>query len=278
MELKITEKLATDLQDIIPELADPNNSISINLLQSKKNLVYDVVFASKPKNFPKELIIKTFLTRNAERERDVLLKLKPPFLPVPKILSYKKPYLLLEKVEGENLCDFINDNLMSKKKLTDLDKSVRDKIIFSVQKLAEWFANLHKQTIGSKQKFAENTALIKGEARLRDFVIDFSKATLYGVDFEDSYEGNHLDDISWICCSLLDTNPGIFEMTEPLHKIELINVFLKNYYEKNTIFKFNFTYFASKLIEDLNLVLERRNLNIGPVRKDIILSKISKLF
>ena len=45
---------------------------------------------------------------------------------------------------------------------------------------------------------------------------------MFGVDFEDSYEGNHIDDIAWICCSLLDTKPGLFEKSYPKSKIDIV--------------------------------------------------------
>ncbi|GAI86577.1 unnamed protein product [marine sediment metagenome] len=122
--------------------------------------------------------------------------------------------------------------------------------------------------------------LNKGDTRLRDFIIDFSSDKLYGFDFEDSYEGNHIDDLAWICCALLDTNPGVFEIIEPnqpKHKIELINIFLKNYYQINSGFHFSFNYFAERLVEDLNIVIKRRDLDPGFIRKNTILKNITDI-
>jgi len=98
------------------------------------------------------------------------------------------------------------------------------------------------------------------------------------MDFEDSYEGNYLDDIAWICCAFLDTDPGIFQMEEPTHKSQLINFFLREYFQINRDFPFNFEYFAEKLVENINIVIERRNLDIGIVSKESILEKIGKEF
>ena len=100
---------------------------------------------------------------------------------------------------------------------------------------------------------------------------NFNKGKIYGLDFEDSYPGNHLDDIAWICCALLDTNPGIFQLEVPKHKIKLINEFLTGYYKINKDFKFDFEYFARRLIENINLVIERRNIDLGIVSKESIL-------
>ncbi|MCK4381631.1 MAG: hypothetical protein KAW51_10865, partial [Candidatus Lokiarchaeota archaeon] len=80
----------------------------------------------------------------------------------------------------------------------------------------------------------------------------------------------------WICTSLLDTDPGLFEMEEPKHKVDLINKFLRKYYRTNPKFPFDFNYLAEKIIENLNLVIERRNLPYGVVSKERLIEDISK--
>ncbi len=65
-------------------------------------------------------------------------------------------------------------------------------------------------------------------------------------------------------------------MEEPKHKIELINMFLKKYYQNNNRFPFSFNYLAEQLIENLNIVIERRNLPYGTVSKDKFIEDISK--
>jgi hypothetical protein len=101
---------------------------------------------------------------------------------------------------------------------------------------------------------------------------------IYGVDFEESYIGSHMDDLAWVCCSLLDTNPGIFQNETPKHKIDLIILFLNTYYDYNKEFNFSLNYFAQKLIEYLNIVIERRSLNIGTLNFDAVINKLSKTF
>ena len=202
-------------------------------------------------------------------------KLDKQKLDIPQVYLYKKPYLLLEKINGINLCDFINDNLVRTNKLKELDSEVRDKIIIGIEMLANWFAQLHIKNKVSKKKGLDVIVLNKGDARLRDFIIDFSNNKIYGVDFEDSYETNHIDDLAWICTSLLDTNPGIFEMLDPKHKIELINIFLKKYYSI-TSFNFDYPYFAEHLIDDLNNVMKRRSIKISPIKKTSFIEEIKK--
>jgi len=272
---RIKRKIINDLKKYLPDFAEKSNQFTLNKLPSKKNLVYDLIFKNKPKTLPKELIIKIFRTINAEKEFLTFKKIENQNLFIPKIIYFEKPYLILEKIEGINLCDYINDNLIGKTSLDDLDSYLRDRLIFSIKKLAGWIAQLHKQNIVETRVLSKTIVLNKGDTRLRDFIINLSDDLLYGVDFEGSYEGNHLDDITWICCSLLDTDPGIFEMKEPEHKTELINEFLKEYYRINKEFVFSFDYFAEHLIEDLNIVIERRGSGLGPFRKEEILRRIS---
>ena len=274
--MKLINKAIADLKESIPELGYKNYSYNINELPSKKNIVFNLVFDKKPPNFPKESIIKIFNTPNIAHEYNILIRLKNQNFHVPKILLLKNPYLVLEKISGVNLCDFINENLKKVKNLNDLDSVLRNKMIYCIESLAKWLVQLHEKNIVRKKEFSEIFVLNKGDTRLRDFIIDFSNNTLFGVDFEDAYEGSHIDDLAWVCCSLLDTNPGIFEIDEPTHKTELINFFLRKYYQSSSSFQFDFNYLAEKIIEDLNLVIERRNLPYGVISKAKFIEDISK--
>ncbi|MGV9205866.1 MAG: hypothetical protein ACOC44_17790, partial [Promethearchaeia archaeon] len=64
-------------------------------------------------------------------------------------------------------------------------------------------------------------------------------------------------------------------MDIPTHKISLVNQFLIKYYKVNHNFTFSFEYFADSLIENLNIVMERRHLDIGYFDKKTILKRIS---
>lgn len=273
---KIKSKIRKDLKSIIPEVRNKDFNYNITELPSKKNTVINLIFDKKPRDFPKEVVIKIFRTKNIVSENNILIRLKNQNFRVPEILSLKKPYLILEKVQGVNLSDFINEKLKNSEELDDLSLDVKNQVIKSIEKLAEWLAQLHVKNTVRKHKSEELFVLNKGDTRIRDFIMDFSKDILYGVDFEDAYEGNHMDDLAWICCSLLDTNPGLFDMEEPKHKIELINKFLKKYYQETSSFQFDFTYLAEKIIEYLNIVIQRRNLPYGPISKSSFFEDISK--
>ena len=272
---KIRSRMVRDLKGEISEFS--HNNFLVTELPSKKNSVINVVFNKKPTKLPKEIIIKIFRTKNIAHEINILNRLKNQKFHVPKILFFRKPYLILEKVNGTNLCDFINEKLKGTQNLDDLDSDVRGQIIQSIEKLAEFIAQIHeKNFVRKRYKIKKKYVLCKGDTRLRDFIYDDANDILYAVDFEDAYEGNHMDDLAWICTSLLDTDPGLFEMDEPKHKTELINVFLRKYYRTNPKFPFNFNYLAEKIIEKLNIVIERRNLPFGTVSKDKFIEEISK--
>jgi len=272
---KIRIKMIRDLRDQIPGLSQ--DIFKMTELPSKKNIVINIEFDKKPTKLPKEIVVKIFRTKNIVNEINILNRLKNQKFHVPNILFFRKPYLILEKLNGTNLCDFINEKLKGVQNLYELNSKERNEIIHSIEKLAEYLAQLHeKNFVRKRYKAKKKYVLCKGDTRLKDFIFDDASDILYAVDFEDSYEGNHLDDLAWVCTSLLDTDPGLFEMEEPKHKIELINRFLKKYYQDNVRFPFKFNYLAEKIIENLNLVIERRNLPFGTFSKDKFIEDISK--
>jgi len=263
MELLKTRKdLITDLKEELPELVDKFNHFILNHIKSKKNSVVGLTFNRDTEHLPKEVIVKIFSTNSADNEYSTLTKLKRQNLFIPNILFYKKPYLILERIKGVNLCDFINEKLVDVADLESLNPETKEEISRSIEKLADWFNQLHTNNVIENEKHSEAIVLNKGDTQLRDFIYIPLKNEIYGLDFEDSYEGNHIDDIASVCCSLLDTNPGIFEQTVPKAKIELINLFLESYYRNNPSIYFDFKYFTEKLIENLNIVMSRRGLNM----------------
>ncbi|MBY8982201.1 MAG: hypothetical protein KGD57_04575 [Candidatus Lokiarchaeota archaeon] len=264
------------LDDLSFMFKDSKVIYSIKPLKSNKNLIYELALKNPSKDYYKTFIIKKHQKESAEKEFNTLKLLKSQKINVPSVLFFKNPYIIQEKITGINLCDFINENLIGKTSLSEVDKEIRNKLYHALTLLAKWLANLHKKNIFSKEDFERIIVLNKGDTRLKDFIINFSNDVIYGLDFEESYEGNYLEDISWICCSLIDTNPGIFEMEEPLHKIELFNFFLKEYFKINSEFIFSFNYFTKSLIENLNTVIKRRGLNFGLLNKKTFLNKIIK--
>ncbi|MFW9987584.1 MAG: hypothetical protein ACFFC3_02930 [Candidatus Odinarchaeota archaeon] len=273
---KIKDKMIQDLHEQIPEINNENIK-AFSELPSKKNSVINLAFNKKPSKLLQEVVVKIFNNKNFANEINILTRLKNQKIQVPSILFFQKPYLILEKVKGINLCDFINDKLKGTQKLEDLDLEIRNQIINSIEKLAELLAQLHEKNFVRKKKESKmKFVLCKGDTRLRDFIYDLTNNVIYALDFEDAYEGNHMDDLAWICTALLDTNPGLFEMEEPKHKVDLINKFLRKYYRINHNFPFDFNYLAEKIIEYLNIVIERRDLHYGIISKEKLINNISK--
>ncbi|NVM46025.1 MAG: hypothetical protein HWN79_14000 [Candidatus Lokiarchaeota archaeon] len=276
MELFKTRKdLITDLKEDLPELVDKFNHFILFPIKSKKNSVVGLMFNRDTLHLPKEVVVKIFRTNNADIEYNTLMKLKEKNLFVPDVLFYKQPYLILEKIKGVNLCDFINEKLEGVVELGHLNPEIKTEITRSIEKLADWFNQLHAKTLIENNDHSVSTVLNKGDTQIRDFIYEPTENEMYGLDFEDSYNGNHIDDIAWVCCSLLDTNPGIFEQTVPKAKMELINLFLRAYYRNYPSIHFDFKYFTEKLIENLNIVMNRRGINVV-LNKENFIKEISK--
>ncbi len=273
--LKIRKDLIIHLKEDFPELVDKFNHFLLSQFKSKRNIVVHLTFNKKTESLPKEVVIKIFKNNNADTEYDTLKQLYEQEILVPKIIFYKKPYLILEKIEGINLCDYINDRLMDAVDLVSLDTITKKELLMCIDRLANWLTKLHTNNIMEDKEHTHAKVLNKGDTRLRDFIYNPSDNKMFGLDFEDSYISHHIDDIAWICCSLLDTNPGVFEQTVPIVKIELINLFLKSYYRINPATNFDFKYFTEKLIENLNTVMSRRGIAMI-LNKDNFLKEISR--
>jgi hypothetical protein len=274
---KIKLKIKEDLGDKVVDFADESNNFTLTPLPGKRNLVFEIQFDNPPLKIPQIVVLKIFKNRNGKRESELLSLLAKKGIRVPRILHFEDPlYLLLEKVEGLNLTDFINSNLKGFINLNDIEPTKRNSIKEVVKSLARWVSEFHRKNLVDSQNHSKVIVLNKGDARLKDFIYNDSQG-IFGLDFESSYSGNYLDDLAWIACSFLDTDPGIFQMDNPEHKVELINLFLADYHKHNREFFFSFSYFAEKLIEDLNIVIRRRSLDIGKLDKTIVLKKFEEI-
>ncbi len=154
-------------------------------------------------------------------------------------------------------------NLIKTNNLSKIDPNVRETLSSNIKLLAKWSTEFHKKNVYKSKELKGLIVLNKGDVRLRDFIANTSDNLIYGVDFENAYKGNHLDDLSGLCCALLDTSPGIFEKKGVNYKFSLIKLFLKEYYRLNDEFIsfFNDNYFAKKVINNIRIVIKRRKLN-----------------
>jgi len=92
------------------------------------------------------VILKPFRTEFAQIEYDALIKVEKQGLAVLKVLFFKKPYMILEKINGMNLTNDINDNLINISSLHDLKLQTRKQLTRSIKKKSPnpnliWFKN-----------------------------------------------------------------------------------------------------------------------------------------
>lgn len=151
--------------------------VAFHQLRSKKNVVLKLQIIGKHIE-PKDLVAKLFITSGFDRELEILKRSEENNLTVPHILDAKDGVILMEFIRGQVLTDIINETFSST----------------VIEDLARWYYVFH--TIHS---------LIKGDPRLRNF-IQHNQA-LFGVDFEESREGDWMEDIGGVAASLLDTRP-----------------------------------------------------------------------
>lgn len=169
--------------------------------KSRKNRVYRVRANGETK------VLKIFSSSEALDREYKMLDLLKDRLNVPRVHSIdrRRGMLVMEFIEGENLCDFLNPAIEH-----DIADSLR-----IIEELARWFSDFHL--------LLKDKQMIRGDSILRNFILDY-KGEIYGVDFEESRKGRAEEDIAEICISVLTTYPEFAE-----EKFELCKRFLKAY-------------------------------------------------
>ena len=190
---------------------------------SKKNSVALVTIDDKTR------ILKLFypgFIKNMKNEYEILKKASSSInIPAVYEIDEKNHVLILQYIQGENLCDLINSDKIS--------YSEKERLIIL---LADWYIDFHLY-------FKNNdTFIIRGDSILRNFI--FSDR-IWGLDFEESRTGEPEEDLSYICASILSTNPMFNE-----DKINLCQTFI-NRYEQNS------TWEISEISKHINLALKQ---------------------
>ncbi len=189
--------------------ASPNLKIrDFYRLKSKKNEVFLISLGNTPFPHHDRVIFKKYCTPCSSIEENLLNKLYSSNVAVPKILQQDRGYIILEYIDGQNLCDILNATLDPKYACM----------------LAEWFAKFHQALPASN-----GIVTLKGDARLRNFIV--RDGHCYGLDFEESRDGSFLNDIAEAAGSIFDTNPGIEDPLFYPAKLMLVSKFLKAYIE-----------------------------------------------
>jgi tRNA A-37 threonylcarbamoyl transferase component Bud32 len=157
---------------------------SCTRLPSRRNEVLHVTGSLQSDRTSRSLVAKWFRQPGIANEATVLRDAFDRQVHVPRIIGTTAEVLLMEFIEGPNLCDV----------LTETPSPRYGRL------LAKWLAQYHT----AFQRSGE-LVLTKGDARIRNFIC--ANANLVGVDFEESCIGSYLDDLGCACASILDTDP-----------------------------------------------------------------------
>lgn len=149
----------------------------VRLLPSRVNRVWLVETDVRP------IIVKKFLSRKGGNEFEALVRARAAGLMVPYPLWKDGDYLVLEYIHGETCDRMINYMFNSE----------------VAEKLGEWLGGFHARLGSSEGK------TIVGNAALSNFI--FSEGVIFGVDLEDSREGDPLEDVGDLGASILGSEP-----------------------------------------------------------------------
>ncbi len=150
--------------------------------KSKKNTVKKIEYKGDYfvlKKYDPEFI------EGLEVERDILERCDEKGIPVPKIKSSKEDRLILEYISGDN-CKELYDKTE--------DGRMRKKILFNI---ASWLGEFHKEFEFKKRR---------GDSILANFIM--AKDKVYGIDFEESEDGDPFRDVGDLCTSILRLRPA----------------------------------------------------------------------
>jgi len=269
-EPNLKKEVLRDLKEILPEI----EITTIKNLKAGKNLIF-LISLKNPQTLPEEIIIKKISTKSFITEHENLISNYQKGILVPKIFAFKKPYILMEKIDGFNLCDLLND---------DLDNSTENSIYIVkkeiFEKLAEWLYQYHEINITTEKK-SQILVRNKGDLRLKNFI--YHEKKIYGIDFENVYEGIPENDIAEVIVSIITTSPGDIFRDELLEfKINLILDFLLRYMKINTKFIISNNEIVKCLYSHLKIAAKRRhveyNEEILNKKFQILLEKIQNIF
>ncbi|HUV25420.1 MAG TPA: RIO1 family regulatory kinase/ATPase [Methanomassiliicoccales archaeon] len=166
-------------------------------LPSKKNVVYKLSTQNE------HLVLKIFQSDLAEKEHSILLSCRSRGIKVPEPYLLGDDFILMEFLDGPNLCDLLNES-------PDFEYA---------EMMADWFQAFHHAFRNGK------LTMVKSDAKLHNFLL--TRKGLAGLDFELAHEGDPLEDIGEMCAHILDTDPMFTH-----RKFELCEHLLRRYSEK----------------------------------------------
>jgi hypothetical protein len=193
-----------DIGELVNKTKKYKKSVVQQKLKSKKNTVAYVTIDNNPR------VLKWFVP-GLKRQMNVeysILKKGSSKLNIPAVfeMDEKNNVLVTTYINGENLCDLINNNevkLVEKQRLISL--------------LADWFNDFHNFFKKDKD------FTVRGDSSLRNFIFT---DRIWGLDFEESRIGKPVEDLAGICASILSTDPMFIK-----EKFTLCRILLDRYNE-----------------------------------------------
>ena len=178
----------------IPGISPNATVLEVSRLSSRKNEVHLL------RTHDGNIVLKVFDNERWEREHSTILLCRSIGILVPRPLLLGERYILMEFLEGPNLCDLINDTL----------NPIYPRMI------ADWLADFHSAF------WDEDGTLVKSDAKLQNFIL--TESGVAGVDFELAHRGDPIEDLGEVCAHILNTNPMFTG-----EKYALCDVFLQRY-------------------------------------------------
>lgn len=191
-----------EIEELVRNVKKYKNALVQKQFKSKKNTVSYVILNDKPR------VLKWFapgFKKNMETEYAILKEGSAKLnVPTPLDKDVRNNVIVMNYIIGKNLCDVINDEY------TPVDEKKRH--IFA---LAEWYVKFHKHFR------IEDRLRIRGDSVLRNFILT---NRIWGVDFEESRNGEPIEDIAGMCSSILTTDPMFTD-----GKFQLCKAFIEAY-------------------------------------------------
>lgn len=157
---------------------------------SRRNTVFKSLLGKET------VVVKVFpegVTDAARKEYSMLQECQSVGVSAPIPLELADQFIVMEYVEGSTLSEHL-DSIW----LGSTDGQLADRIALdsAASSLGRWFSDFHS-SFGNR--------LCRGDANMRNFLIDRRGVT--GIDFEESGEGDIINDIGQACSSILSMRP-----------------------------------------------------------------------
>lgn len=166
---------------------------TLKKFESKRNDVYAINYEGK------QFIVKIYKNKDSRIiEEKNLKKLNKHGLNVPRIISAHENILIEEFIDGKTIGEAIYTNTNW------------------IEDLAKWLSKLHSIKYNKMP-------ILKGDCNLKNFI--FTKKGIYGIDFENTSQGDPIHDLGKICFFIIDSTSTLRKEK----KKEMIKEFIQKY-------------------------------------------------